>query len=31
MIIKINNVKDTLPNVIKITASGNVKIFKIKK
>jgi hypothetical protein len=31
MIIKINNVKDNLPNIIKVTASGSVKTFKIKK
>lgn len=31
MIIKINNVKENLPSIIKVTASGSVKVFKIKK
>lgn len=30
-IIKISNVKNNLPDIIKITSSGNVKIIKVKK
>ena len=30
-IIKVSNVKNNLPDVIKVTSSGSVKIFKIKK
>lgn len=30
-VIKISNVKTTLPDVIRITASGTVKTVKIKK
>lgn len=30
-VIKVSNVKENLPDVIKITASGTVKTVKIKK
>lgn len=30
-VIKVSNVKENLPDVIKVTASGSVKTVKIKK
>ena len=30
-IIRVTNVKHNLPSVIRVTASGNVKVFKVKK
>lgn len=30
-IIKVTNQKNNLPSVVRITASGNVKVFKVKK
>lgn len=30
-VIKVSNVKENLPEVIKVTASGTVKTVKIKK
>jgi hypothetical protein len=30
-VIKVSNVKENLPEVIKVTASGSVKTVKIKK
>lgn len=30
-IIKVSNSKDNLPSIVKITASGNTKTFKVKK
>lgn len=30
-IIKVGNVKNNLPSMIRISASGNIKVVKIKK
>jgi hypothetical protein len=30
-IIKVSNVKSNLPSMIRVSASGNVKVIKIKK
>lgn len=30
-IIKVTNVKNNLPAIVKVSASGNTKVFKIKK